>query len=119
MHVKFWEVFGSQIETKKVLLIARIVIGLPCYRLKTRDMDLLILLVKNCSNDPHIGVMAYIATNLQEDVLDPLDVKVSHDVHTLKKWNKIRMTMPILALVFLDIDVWSYLNGFQIDFFLS
>lgn len=113
---KICEVFDSPIEAEKVFLITSIVIGLSHYRLRTCDMDLLIFLIKKCSNDPHIGVTTLIATNLQdcgenkEDVLDPLVVKVSNGVHTLKKWNKIKMIMPRFAVVFLNIDVWSYLN---------
>ncbi len=79
---------GSQIETKRIFSIAGILTCLCCYRLGPKNLDFLVLLIKNRHDDP-IGFEAKKGPQdedefgeVEEEILDLLDAKFPNEVES-------------------------------------
>ncbi len=80
-------ILGSQIEVEKVFSIVRIPTCLHWYRLSAKNLDLLVLLIKNWLDDPTIGFddktsFAYIDVfgEVEEDILDVIDFEFLDEI---------------------------------------
>ncbi len=80
-------IHGSHIETKKIFSIVGIFTSLHCFQLGPKNVDLLVLLIKNWPNDPSIGFEAKKGPQdvdefeeVEEKILDLLNVKFPNEV---------------------------------------
>jgi hypothetical protein len=65
------QIFGivdSQIETNCVFSIINVLIALKCYWLGLQNIEHLVMLIKNWSNNPHYGCMNFKYQTIEEFV---------------------------------------------------